>query len=107
MYYEQRTYTAAPGKKDVLLQRFRDHTISLFDKHGIKVVGFWTTDGPGSDELVYLLAYPDQASSRTYWEAFQKDPEWVETKAATEFNGKLTAKVVSKYLIPTDFSPMQ
>lgn len=107
MYYELRTYTATPGKKDALLQRFRDHTISLFGKHGIKVAGFWTPDVAGSDELVYLLAYPDQASSRTYWEAFQKDPEWIETKAATEVNGKLTANVISTHLIPTDFSPMQ
>jgi hypothetical protein len=107
MYYELRTYTAAPGKMDALLKRFRDHTIALFGKHDIKVVGFWTSDVAGNDELVYLLAYPDQASSKTYWEAFQKDPQWIQAKSATEVNGKLAANVGSKHLIPTDFSPLQ
>src|ERR1700712_3471913 len=101
MYYELRTYTAAPGKLEALKQRFQDHTISLFIKQGIQVVGFWTPDEEGSDELIYLLAYPDKAASETYWKAFQNDPEWIQAKAATEVDGKLTAHIVSKHLIPT------
>ena len=40
--FELRTYTAAPGKMDALNTRFREHTIELFKKHGMDVIGFWS-----------------------------------------------------------------
>src|SRR3981081_330278 len=40
--YELRVYHAAPGKLGELQSRFRDHTINLFDRHGIKSVAYWT-----------------------------------------------------------------
>ena len=56
--FELRTYTAADGKLDALNTRFREHTIALFEKHGMQVVGFWTPTGDGAENtLVYLLAY--------------------------------------------------
>jgi hypothetical protein len=33
--FEIRTYTAPPGKLDALNARFRDHTVKLFDQHGM------------------------------------------------------------------------
>ena len=38
-YFEMRTYYAAPAKLDALQARFRDHTLSLFEKHGMTNVG--------------------------------------------------------------------
>src|SRR6266478_3988022 len=40
--FELRIYTAAPGKLESLHRRFREHTLRLFEKHGIKSVGYWT-----------------------------------------------------------------
>ena len=39
--FELRTYQATPGNLDNLHARFRDHTIRIFRKHGMEIVGFW------------------------------------------------------------------
>jgi hypothetical protein len=45
--YELRIYHTYEGKLDDLLRRFRDHTMQLFEKHGIKNIAYWTpTDDP-------------------------------------------------------------
>ena len=43
--FELRVYTAAEGKLEELLARFRDHTIAIFDRHGMKSVAYWKTSG--------------------------------------------------------------
>ena len=65
MIYELRIYTAHPGKLPALTARFRDHTTRLFEKHGIKNVGYWTNAvGGRSDELVYMLGFQSMGASR-------------------------------------------
>lgn len=107
MYYELRTYTAAPGKLADLQTRFREHTIHIFARHYMTVVGFWTPDEPGNDKLVYLMSYPDRESCDASWAAFRNDPEWKEAKAQSEVNGILAAHIENQYLTPTDFSPLK
>jgi hypothetical protein len=107
MIYELRTYWAAPGKSEALHQRFRTLTRGLFERHQIKVVGFWTPSPvtEESGDLVYLVAFPDQAAQEHAWAAFRADPDWQAGKAASEVNGALTRKIVSLLLLPTDYSP--
>lgn len=107
MFYELRTYIAAPGKLEDLQNRFRTYTLGIFEKHKMGVVGFWLPDEPGNDKLIYLLSFPDRASAEAAWKAFRSDPEWLEAKAKTEVNGILTAQVISQYLNPTDYSPLK
>jgi len=105
--FELRTYVAAPGKLDALLARFRDHTTTLFEKHGIENIGYWVaTDGDGkpTETLIYLLAHASREAARKSWSEFQADPDWVAARAASEVDGRLTASVTSVYLDPTDFS---
>ncbi len=106
--YELRTYTVHPGRLGALVARFREHTARLFERHGMKNVGYWIpTDGDkgANDTLVYLLSYPSRDAAKTAWKAFNADPEWQQAKAASEADGKIVAKVESVYLTPTDFSP--
>ena len=107
--YELRVYTAAPGKLDALHARFRDHTLRLFERHGIRSVGYWTgADGPERDKLYYLLAYPDRdARERRLVRGIAKDPEFLQAVAASEKDGKLTAGTESILLAPTAYSPMR
>ena len=107
--YELRTYTAAEGKLPQLVARFRNHTVKLFVKHGMKNVGYWVPqDAPGSQNtLVYLLAHKDRASAQKNWEAFRNDPEWIRVRDQSEANGKLVLNIVSVFLNPTDFSPLK
>jgi len=105
--YELRIYHANEGKLDALLARFRDHTITIFDRHGLKLVGFWTpTDEPLKGKtLIYILEHPSRAEAAANWKAFHDDPEWVKVSTASEVNGKLVEKVDSTYMTLTDFSP--
>src|SRR5437868_8298032 len=105
--YELRIYHAAPGKLGELLARFRDHTIKLFDRHGLKSVAYWTpVDEPQkSNTLIYMLQHPSREQAAANWKSFQDDPEWKSVKEKSEANNKLTEKIDSTFLALTDFSP--
>ncbi|MDX2043375.1 MAG: NIPSNAP family protein [Acidobacteriota bacterium] len=108
--YEIRTYIAAPGKLEELHKRFRDHTIKLFKKHGMEVVGFWgpTDKEKGSENtLVYVMAYPNREARDKAWRAFAADPEWQKARTESEKNGRLAEKVESVILGATDYSPIK
>jgi hypothetical protein len=108
-YFELRIYTAAPGKMDALHKRFREHTLRLFEKHGIKNVGYWTAvDEKHVGRLYFILAYPNQESrDRMFAEGFAKDPEWVKVAAESQKDGKLLDSVEQVFLMPTDYSPLR
>jgi hypothetical protein len=105
--YELRIYHAASGKLVELLARFRDHTDRLFEKHGMKVIAYWTPldDPERGNMLIYILQHPSREAATANWKSFQDDPEWKRVKAESEANGKLTEKIDSTYLALTDFSP--
>ncbi|PYX30581.1 MAG: NIPSNAP family protein [Acidobacteria bacterium] len=105
--YELRTYHAAPGKLGELLSRFRDHTMKLFERHGMKNVAYWTPlDEPEkSNTLIYILQHPSREAAAANWKSFQDDPEWKSVRDKSEVNGKLAEKVDSTFLALTDFSP--
>ena len=105
--YELRVYHAAQGKLADLLARFRDHTVKIFDRHGIKSVAYWTpTDDPEkSNTLIYILRHPSREAAAANWKSFQDDPEWKSVKDKSEANGKLVDKIDSTFMSLTDFSP--
>ncbi|HTV47843.1 MAG TPA: NIPSNAP family protein [Phycisphaerae bacterium] len=105
--FELRTYTAMPGKIEVLHARFRDYTLKLFEKHHMTVVGFWrpAEEQQAKRQLVYLLAFPSQEAALQSWKDFQADPEWKNVKEASEKDGRIVEKIDSVYLKPTDYSP--
>src|SRR5262249_14423915 len=112
--FELRTYTCTPGNLPKLHQRFRDHTMDLFAKHGMTNLAYWSLDAdqPGaSDTLVYLLAHKSQSAHDANFEAFRQDPNWISAKAASEkdVGGSLTTPdgVKSVLLTPTDYSPLK
>jgi hypothetical protein len=110
--FEMRTYYAAPGKIDALNARFRDHTLALFKKHGLEVVGFWMPidkdkDPAAGDKLVYILSFKSRAAAEASWKAFVADPAWVAARNASEANGKLLTKIESVFLSGTDYSPLK
>jgi NIPSNAP len=107
--FELRTYESAPGKMEALQARFRDHTWKLFEKHQMRVIGFWSpTDVQlAHRKLIYLLAFPSQEAAVKSWADFQADPEWKAVKEASEKDGKLAEKIESVYLRPTDYSPLK
>ncbi|MBK1877035.1 NIPSNAP family protein [Pelagicoccus mobilis] len=102
--FELRTYYANPGKLEALHERFRNHTLALFEKHGLQHVGYWVTTDE-DPKLVYLIAYEDKAAGEAAWAAFIEDPEWKSAYSESIKDGRLVAKIDSLLLRTTDYSP--
>ena len=108
MIYEYRVYEAMPGKLPELHARFRNHTLKLFERHGMMNVGYWTASvGDYNNRLIYLLAFEDAGKRDEAWDGFRNDPDWHRVVAESEANGPLVARVSNSLLAPTDYSPMQ
>ncbi len=108
MIYEMRLYDCCPGKLPALQKRFETVTLALWEKYGIRQVGFWTTlVGPSSHRLTYMLAWESLAERETKWNAFQVDPEWIAKRAASETDGPILANIESSFLLPTAFSKLK
>ncbi len=107
--FELRTYTANEGKLQELHARFRNHTLKIFERHGMQNIGYWQpADEPLSkDTLIYLLAHPSREAAKKAWDSFRNDPEWKKVQAESEANGRLVKKVESVFLNAADYSPLK
>ena len=105
MVYELRIYRCMPGRKADVLARFRDHTVRLFTKHGIHVVGFWEVAVGELDELVYITRYETWEARDKRWAAFQSDPEWQAARTKSQERGVIVESIRTSLLQATDFSP--
>jgi len=107
--FELRTYTCNEGKLPDLLARFRNHTMAIFEKHGMTNIAYWVPqDAPASQNtLIYVIAHASREAAKKNWEEFGKDPEWQKVQKESEANGKIVSKVESVFMDPTDFSPMK
>jgi hypothetical protein len=105
--YELRMYHANPGKLDALHKRFRDHTITIFNKHNMKSVGYWVPQDNKDNLLIYILEHPSREAATKNWDDFRKDPEWVKVKAESEANGALVDHVDDTFMNPTDYSKLK
>src|SRR5260221_6108610 len=100
--YETGFYRCLPGRLAALLKRFENTTLKLWEKHGIKQAGFFTTlVGESNQELTYLLAWESLADREKKWAAFQSDPDWIAARAKTEEDGQIVAIIVNQLLVPT------
>src|SRR6201986_111854 len=108
MLYELRIYECVPGKLPDLNKRFSTITLKIWEKHGIKQAGFWTTvTGESNQTLYYMLQWDSLADREKKWNAFQADPEWHTKRAETEKNGAIGARVENSILQPTSFSSVK
>jgi L-rhamnose mutarotase len=103
--FEMRTYYAAPGKLDALHARFRDHTMKLFEKHGITNIGYWVPIDNRDNKLIYVIAFPSLEARNKAFRSFGADPEWQKVYKESEKNGKLVNKIENVFLTATDYSP--
>jgi NIPSNAP len=105
MIYELRVYRCVPGRMPALLSRFENETLRIWERHGVRQAGFWTTlIGRSSQEITYMLAWDSLAEREKRWAAFQADPEWPAVVARTEKDGQLVESISSQLLVPTAFS---
>lgn len=104
MIYELREYAAASGSAEALHARFADHTLDLFARHGMEVVGFWA-DRDDHDRVLYLLRFADEEAQRTAWAGFQADQDWKRIKTESEADGPIVAEMTSRTLERAPYWP--
>ena len=108
MIYELRVYHCLPGRLPALLKRFETATMRLFEKHGIRQVGFWTVAiGNSNQDLYYLLKWESFEDREKKFGAFQSDPQWIAARAETERDGPIVASITNEILVPTKFSSVK
>ncbi|MGA7985910.1 MAG: NIPSNAP family protein [Burkholderiales bacterium] len=108
MIHELRVYHCVPGRLPELNRRFEAVTLKLWEKHGIRPVGFWTTlIGADHQALYYLLEWDSLAERERRWNAFQSDPEWIAARAETEKAGPIVARIENQILAPTAYSKLR
>ena len=108
--FELRTYTCNEGKLEALKTRFRDHTITIFKRHGIESIGYWIPQDPEKSKttLIYIIAHASREAAAKNWNEFRNDPEWKKVAAESEANGKILAKPPeSVFMDPADFSQIK
>ena len=106
--YELRVYHCLPGRLPALLKRFETITLGIWERHGIRQAGFWTTlVGSSNMTLTYMVAWESLAERETKWTAFAADPEWLAKRAETEASGQIVSYITNDFLMPTTFSSVQ
>jgi hypothetical protein len=109
---ELRTYVTTEGNLDELHRRFSEHTMRLFEKHGMKNVEYYQLfdkesmtlsdilkalspkgqdtsasspeQNPSDIVLVYFLAHRSKEAAGMSFTNFRADPDWIAAKAASE-----------------------
>jgi len=107
--FELRTYTCLPGRLPNLTTRFKDHTLKLFEKHGMENIAYFTSieKDNAQPKLVYLLAHKSEEEAAKSWAAFRSDQVWITARDASEKDGKIVEKVESVFLKPLSFSKIK
>ena len=107
--FEIRTYHTFPGRLDALHKRFREHTMKIFEKHGMSNVAYWVPqDSPAHDTtLIYVISHASREAAKANWSAFIADPEWKKVSDASQVDGKIVESIESVFMDATDYSPLK
>ena len=107
--FELRVYHTYPGRLPALQARFRDHTVTIFNRHHMTSIGYWVPqDSPQKDNtLIYIIAHESREAAKKNWADFIADPEWQQVAKASEADGKIVEKIESTYMDPADYSPIK
>ena len=107
--FEIRTYYTLPGRLDALHKRFREHTMKMFEKHGMSNVAYWTPqDNPArGNTLIYVVSHSSREAAKQNWAAFIADPEWQKIAAESQKDGKIVERIESVFVDATDYSPLK
>lgn len=108
--FELRTYYLLPDRLPNILARFKNHTVKLFKKHGMKNIAYFTTiekDPSVQSKLVYLVAHSSEQAAKASWDGFRNDPKWKQVAADSEKDGKIVERIESLLMAPTSFSTIR
>jgi hypothetical protein len=103
--YELRTYTTLPGRLPALNKRFAEHTMKIFERHGIQNEAYWVPLEE-DNKLIYVVSHESREAADVNWKAFGADAEWQQARTASEADGKILAKAPERvWMKATEYSP--
>ena len=105
--FDLRIYSVLPGKLDAFRNRWRDHGVPIYERHGLHSIGWWLAekkDADGNDQFICLLAGESIPAIQKSIGEFHKDADWIRVEKETEAGGKLRSGVTAHKLTPPDFS---
>lgn len=104
--FELRTYTTHEGKLAALNQRFVDHTLGYFEKHGMRNIGYWIPVDPekSGNTLIYIVAHKSREAARQSWQSFGQDPGWQKAYAESREDGPIVQSIESVFMTATEYS---
>jgi NIPSNAP len=105
--YELRLYHVNEGKMDALKARFGNYTDSIFKRHDMKSIGYWSPEDTSLNLFIYILEHPSRQEAEKNWAAFQADPEWQKVKVESEAHGALVDHIDRYFMDPTNFSALK
>lgn len=89
MIYELRHYLILPGRAEAILNRFKNHTLKIFNRLGFKVNNFWVE---ANGNLWYVMEWESEEQMKSAWASFQRDSTWQAVKAESEADGPIVEK---------------
>lgn len=107
--YELRTYTTHEGKLSALNERFVNHTLGYFEKHGMQNIGYWIPTDPDLSEntLIYIVAHESEEAAKNNWQSFSEDPGWQKAYTDSREDGPIVKNIESIFMNATDYSKIR
>lgn len=97
-----RTYTLVPRMMPKYLKIFEDTAMPIMKRHGIELMGYYTSMVGPQNQVVHLWRYDSMADMEAKRTARDADPDWRAFQSQTE---GLVMMQEDKIMRPTPFSP--
>jgi len=104
MIYELRTYQLKMGGVPEYLETAKTKLLPILAEHGIKPVGFWSTEIGTLNEVVHLWPFEDLNDRQQKWAKWKEDPRRIEIMAGLS---PLIMSQSNKILTPAEFSGLK
>ncbi|WP_416896653.1 MAG: NIPSNAP family protein [Minwuia sp.] len=75
--YELRTYTLYAGKLGEAVELYRSVGWPALEKHGDKLVGYFTGDVGALNKIVHIWKFEDDADRRAHWNRVYADDDFM------------------------------
>ena len=102
MIVDVRTYTLIPRKMPKYLELFEKHALPVMLRHGLELVGYYTSSIGPLNQVVHIWRYDSLADLEQKRAARDADPAWGEFLSLTE---GMVLMQDNKIMRPTAFSP--
>ena len=102
MIVDVRTYTLVPRKLPQYLALFETHALPVMRRHGLELMGYYTSQIGPLNQVVHLWRYASLADLEQKRASRDADPDWGTYQRMTE---GMVMMQENKIMRPAPFSP--